>query len=162
MKLSEYIAKNGDKEVSQEELNKLLGIKESKVWKPKYDDWYYVIDFYNLEVCKEKWEDENIEKVWYKIGGIYKTEEEAIFARDKKLFEVKMERYLRENEDEEVDWNNVEQVKYSLYFENNSIEIAYWKSCYFQGSILTTSKMALNYFIKDNEQDIKKYLFGVK
>ena len=161
MKLSEYIAQNGDKEVSQEELNKLLGIKESKMWKPK-EERYWIINDEGL-IEDDYFIENGTDFKRYALGNCYKTKEEAIFARDKKLFEVKMERYLRENEDEEVDWNDFDQSKYYIQFNYNTkeIETDYWGSYSNQGTIVTTSIDLLKQFIKDNEQDIKKYLFGI-
>ena len=159
MKLNEVIAKYGNADVDESKIKEVLGVKESKVWEPSYDEYYF---YYTSSEIYDTRYSTYVDQQLFSIGNCFKTKEEAEFARDKQIFLTKFERYLRENEDEPVDWKNESQVKYSLYFECNLIEIAHWKSCWFQGSILTTSKLALYNFIKDNESDIKKYMFGVE
>ena len=161
MKLNEVIAKYGNQEVDESKIKEVLGVKESKVWKPDLKEKYWYVSVSGI-VSSDTNDENEVDIRMYKFGNVFKTATEAEFARDKQIFLTKFERYLRENEDEPVDWENESQVKYSLYFECNSIEIAHWKSCWFQGSILTTSKLALYNFIKDNEADIKKYMFGVE
>ena len=162
MKLNEVIAKYGNQEVDESKIMEVLGVKESKVWKPKKGEQY----FYNTSGraystvvnCDD---DENI----FNIGNCFKTKEEADFAREKQILLTKFERYLRENEDEPVDWKNESQAKYSVEFNfriNSKICIAVNNYYMKQGTIYTTNFEALNSYVKDNESDIKKYMFGVK
>ena len=121
----------------------------------KFDD--NIIE--NLRMFSFK-DDENL----FNIGNVYKTKEEAEFAREKQIFLTKFERYLRENEDKPVDWSSDIQKKYCVAFDAKR-ERAYadnWANTLFQGTIFTTSKEVLEQFIKDNESDIKKYMFGVE
>lgn len=161
MKLNEVIAKYGNQEVDESKIKEVLGVKESKVWKPNYGEYaYLVLASGGVQVYCSNSKNEK----FYDMGVVYKTKEEAEFARDKKLFEVKMKRYLSEHEDEPVDWGNLRQTKYFVQFNHHkkSIETNFWDVHEVQGAIHTTSRKALEQFIKDNEADIKKYMFGVK
>lgn len=161
MKLNEVIAKYGNQEVDESKIKEVLGVKESKVWIPNEDEQCWFIYGHGVidNIC---WNSKFDEK-YYSYGNVYKTKE-AEFARDKKLFEVKMERYLSEHEDEPVDWGNLRQTKYFVQFNHHrkSIETDFWDVHEVQGAIHTTSRKALEQFIKDNEADIKKYMFGVE
>ena len=164
MKLNEVIAKYGNQEVDESKIKEVLGVKESKVWKPKGDERFYVVAGYGRILSgtsnsMEFWED------YFDVGNCYKTLEEVEFARDKQIFLTKFERYLRENEDEPVNWKNESQAKYSVEFNfriNSKICIAVNNYYMKQGTIYTTNFEALNSYVKDNESDIKKYMFGVE
>ena len=92
MKLNEVIAKYGNQEVDESKIKEVLGVKESKVWKPDLKEKYY------------------------------------------------------------------------LYINSSTETVSPSSLCYmcFQGTIYTTSLESLKAFVKDNEADIKKYMFGVK
>ena len=159
MKLNEVIAKYGNQEVDESKIKEVLGVKESKVWNPKEgEEGWIIYSDGDLGIAKS-----NIQRRLV-CGNFYKTKEEAEFARDKQIFLTKFERYLRENEDEPVDWRNKSQDKWSLFmdYEGNRVITNSWCISRYQGSIFTTNIYALEQFIKDNESDIKKYMFGVE
>ena len=164
MKLNEVIAKYGNQEVDESKIKEVLGVKECKVWKPKSKELYwYISPSGNLN--NSIFSDYRTDIKQFEIGNIYKTEEEAEFARDKQIFLTKFERYLRENEDEPVDWNNESQQKYSIEFNfriKSKISIVVNSYYMKQGVIYTTNFEALNSYVKENESDIKKYMFGVE
>ena len=161
MKLNEVIAKYGNQEVDESKIKEVLGVKESKVWKPEYYEAYYLLDD-DGEVVRSS---ANLTRR-FTFGNCYKTFEEAQFARDKQIFLTKFERYLRENEDEPEDWKDFNKNKYCIRAEHcdNYLELyaVSWCSIQQQGTIYTTNQVALEQFIKDNESDIKKYMFGVE
>ena len=161
MKLNEVIAKYGNQEVDESKIKEVLGVNESKVWKPNYGEFVYLV--FSTGEVDSYFVNDSLDK-FYDMGVVYKTKEEAQFARDKQLFLTKFERYLRENEDEPVDWRNKSQDKWSLFmdYEGNRVITNSWCISRYQGSIFTTNIYALEQFIKDNESDIKKYMFGVE
>ena len=163
MKLNEVIAKYGNQEVDESKIKEVLGVKESKIWKPKDDERFYVVAGYGLILSGTSSSMDFLE-AYLDVGNCYKTLEEAEFARDKQIFLTKFERYLRENEDEPVDYSNQQQNKYYITFihSHKKICVDVWMRIQTQGSILTTSEAVLEQFIKDNESDIKKYMFGVE
>lgn len=163
MKLNEVIAKYGNQEVDESKIKEVLGVKESKVWEPKNGDRYWFVHA-NGDTCTTIFVEKHDVKM-VNFGNVFKTEKEAIFARDKQIFLTKFERYLRENEDEPVDWGNDGQAKYSVEFNcriNSKICVAANNYYMKQGAIYTTNFEALNSYVKENESDIKKYMFGVE
>lgn len=162
LKLSEVVAKYGNVAIDEAKFKEVLGVKESKVWKPKSKELYwYISPSGNLN--NSIFSDYRTDIKQFEIGNIYKTKEEAEFARDKQIFLTKFERYLRDNEDELVDWSSDIQKKYCVAFDTQR-ECAYvdnWANTIFQGTIFTTNENALEQFIKDNESDIKKYMFVI-
>jgi len=160
LKLKEVITKYGNQEVDEQKIKDLLGIKESNVWKPIFGEnaWLVFASGGVQSYCANNELDK-----FYGMGMVFKTKEEAEFARDKQIFLTKFERYLRENEDEPVDWNNYNQDKYCVVIERgiNTLDITSWYSRQFQGVIYTTNEESLKKFIENNEADIKKYMFGI-
>lgn len=161
MKLNEVIAKYGNQEVDESKIKEVLGVKGNKVWKPINHPRFFSI-LHDGTIGNTIWNSSPYCKNAYEIGNCYETKEEAEFARDKRIFLTKFERYLRENEDEPVDLEDLEQPKYCIAFD-------YFKSLYPlkmnvrpQGTIFTSNLKALTSFILYNEKDIKKYMFGVE
>lgn len=153
-----------DTEVTKEQLqaiNDLLGIENSKTWKPKDGEWYYTVT--GLGGVKDTlWTNDFQDNDRYDLGNVFETQEQALFARDKQVFLTKMKRDFIENSDE-VDWGNKDQKKYFLRFDNRGkvIQIDYFNSvkC---SAFNTTNHEWLKQYIKDNEEDIKKYYFEIK
>lgn len=161
MKLNEVIAKYGNADVDESKIKEVLGVKESKVWEPKYDEYYF---YYTCSGIYCTHYSNYTDQQMFSIGNCFKTKEEAEFARDKQIFLTKFERYLRENEYELVDWKNEKQRKYGLLLDsaNGSVQVDARYRYNTQGTINTTNKKILTEFIKGNESDIKKYMFGVE
>ena len=161
MKLNEVIAKYGNQEVDESKIKEVLGVKKSKVWKPEFREPYYFV--YEDGICSDRFET-SADEVRYGLGNCYQTYEETKFARDKQIFLTKFERYLRENEDEPVDWENSKQSKYYLQYQHydSTILVDVWTRHQNQGAIHTTNMTALQAFVRENESDIKKYMFGVE
>ena len=162
MKLNEVIAKYGNQEVDESKIKEVLGVKKSKVWEPSYGEYYC---YYGSSRTHYTSFTTDTDQEMFRIGNCFKTKEEAEFARDKQIFLTKFERYLRENEDEPVDWKSESQNKFSVEVNSRiSHRLCVAVNNYYmkQGAIYTTSYDALNQFIKDNESDIKKYMFGVE
>ena len=159
--LNEVIAKYGNQEVDEQKIKDLLGIKESKIWKPAFGENSWLV-FTSGEV--QSYCATNELDKFYSMGMVFKTKEEAEFARDKQIFLTKFERYLRENEDEPVDWNNYDQDKFCAHLDHmdKCVDVISRYSSQYQGVIYTTNEESLKKFIENNESDIKKYMFGVK
>ena len=161
MNLKEFTKKYGNKEVEEEKLKELLGIKESKVWKPLFDEQYWYVDGWG-DIYQDIWDNTTrIDKHRYSIGNCYKTEEEAVFARDKQIFMTQLERDFIESSDE-IDWNNFFQEKYNLLYHNEEDDIKIDLCRKINSSVsVTTNKEWLRNYIKENDENIKKYLFGI-
>ena len=157
MNLKEFTEKYGNKEVEEEKLKELLGMKVSKAWEPEYSEEYWCVGSFG-DIYKEFWENMEEDKYKYSIGNCYKTEEEAVFARDKQIFTTKLERDFAENSDE-IDWGNMYQNKYQMFIYGDDIAKTFYNSTYL-GVPVTTNREWLEKYIKENEADIKKYYFG--
>ena len=157
MNLKEFTEKYGNKEVEEEKLKELLGMKVSKAWEPEYSEEYWCVGSFG-DIYKEFWENMEEDKYKYSIGNCYKTEEEAVFARDKQIFTTKLERDFAENSDD-IDWGNGDQNKYHMYIFEDNIKIDSYVSMDI-GAPVTTDFGWLQNYIKENEADIKKYYFG--
>ena len=162
MKLNEVIAKYGNADVDESKIKEVLGVKESKVWRPEMNEEYWFASHSGM-VYRDTFENYFSDNGVFQIGNCFKTETEAEFARDKQIFLTKFEHYLRENEDEPVDWSNAVPKHFIKYdYDEREIIFDLWRSIRNQGTFYTTSLEALQAFIKNNESDIKKYMFGVK
>ena len=161
-KLTELIAKYGDKEIDETKFKEVFNIKERKAFMPKIGEryWYACEDgcvenhfFYN----------DDTDRLIIKNSRIFKTKEEAEFERDKRVFMVQMERYSAENSDE-IDWGDDNQPKYCVFYSHSAEKIDWIATfnCQRHGTLYTTNKKWLLQYIQDNEADIKKYMFGIK
>lgn len=157
MNLKEFTEKYGNKEVEEAKLKELLGIKESKVWKPVLGETYWYVDSFG-DIYQNNGENMLGDKYRYNLGNCYKTEGEAIFARDKRIFMTKLERDFIENSDE-IDWGNMYQNKYHMFICEDDIAKSFYNSTYL-GVPVTTNRAWLENYIEENEADIKKYYFG--
>lgn len=158
MNLKEFTEKYGNKEVEEQKLKELLGIKDSKVWKPRYGEVYWSVDSVGV-VCKGIWGNTHFGSYRYDIGNCYKTEEEAIFARDKQIFMTKLERDFEENTIP-IKWKDQWQEKwYIVKIGGKVVADSFWVTQLYGPA--TTNREWLENYIKENEEDIKKYLFGI-
>lgn len=150
----------------RETLLKLVekGNRLNKHWRGKVNDSYYMLsnrgntvrDVESGCACDEQ---------SYRLGNYFKTEEEAVFARDKQLVYQKLKDYALEHNTEEIDWENKTQKKWYIYFDcklnllrgNYNFELKRINEIYF-----TSAKIAENAIKEIGENKIKKYLFGVE
>ena len=166
MKLQEYLEKYGNVEVEEKQLNELLGIKESKVWKPNNGDMYYCINM-DGDVKQTRWSNSIFDDKCYLMGNIYQTEEEAEFAVEKRKVEVELQRFAAEYNEAEIDWNNENQPKYCIYFVYiNSQLKGLDANCYYvshhNGIYFTSIEIAKQAIQAIGEDRLKKYYLGVE
>lgn len=90
--------------------------KVSKVWKPEFDEDYYVIEV-DGEVREYTWYDEGCDEKCYAIGNCFKTREEVEKAVEKAKIYTQLKRLAEENNTEPIDWENEDQNKYYLGYE---------------------------------------------
>lgn len=156
-----------EKEVElTDEQVKEFGLKESKVWKPKYGEEYYYINDYN-EVARSYCGhgDYSADKDLYEIGNCYETEEKAEFERDCQLYLTKYKRWLEEH-NEPIDWTNEKQDKWYAYYDykyNMIFIISYLYHTKNQGTLYATSEQIIKDFIAEiGEDKFKKYILRVE
>ena len=162
MKLQDYISKYGNIEVEEKQLNELLNIKESKVWKPNRGDEYYYIyadgDIKKLIYCGAHYDNDCL-----LLGNVYQTKEEAEFAVEKRKIEIELQRYADEHNDE-IDWNNCNQWKFYIFYDcfNKKIYIDCYLT-YKSNDVYFTSKEIAEQAIEAiGEERLKKYYFRME
>lgn len=100
--------------------------EESKIWKPKDGEEYYVINA-ESEIEKRYWNNDEYDIGSYQMGNCFKTKEEAEKEKEKIIIKKKLERYAEEHNTEKIDWDNPKQSKYHIEIYNNN-KINIWES----------------------------------
>ena len=165
MKLQDYINKHGNVEIEEKQLNELLGIKESKVWKPQLCDKFWSINALG-DIAATYWQSTNDshEALWL-MGNVFKTKEEAEFAVEKRKVKVELQRYADEHNECEIDWEDSSQEKKYIKFHHDYNEFSIRNSFVEQHSntVYFTSKEIAEQAIQAiGEERLKKYYFGVE
>lgn len=148
MKLSEFIEKYGNCEVS-DELMEMLKPKED--WKPQIGEEYCLITTV-LGICYDNYSNTECDNNRLSKRNVYRTEEEAQFALD--MYHFCKERSF------EPDWDDEDQCKYYLYLDCKYKEINYmfdnnlnqFKPFYYQ-----TKEAAQEIIDKYSFEEIEKY-----
>ena len=164
MTLDEY--KNEIKEL-RERLEKLEAEKieepQSKRWKPKYGDNYYVVGF-RRRIISHQWDGDNIDNWYYLAGNCFETYEEAEEYKKQIEYTARYKNYIEEH-NEPIDWNNQLQNKFAVYYDcsDKIIDVEQVKTYKDQGTIYASSEGILWDAIKEiGEDNFKKYVLGVK
>ena len=143
----------------KEELNKQEEPKLGR-WKPEYADKYYYLDS-DGDIYDRKWTDDIVGKKKYKIGNVFKTQEEAQFA----IEQLKVLAELKEYADDDKEWDN-SSTHWSIQYTalNGYIEVGYYSN---------TLSVPFNIYFSSKEQAqkaidvigkgrLKKYYFCVE
>ena len=153
--------------LTKEEREQLLKLvekanrNESKVWKPKYKDKYYLIDDCG-EVIHSFWSGGPnfipMNNNRYDLGNCFKTQEEAEFALERQKVIVELERYALKHNDPtkeptwELGYNRKEKAIHSIEYIDN-----------FVSSIRFTSSNLVDEAIETIGEDrLIKYYFGIQ
>jgi hypothetical protein len=109
----------------KEELHKGERQEENKKkwWSPKIGEKYYTMDETGY-IDETTWDSDAWDGCRFNLGNVFKTREQA----ERELFErqlrFKLKKFAYENNKEEINWNNNQQKKYKVYYDNtdNSLE----------------------------------------
>ena len=131
----------------------------SKVWKPKYGERYHYIDG-SGSIYSAIWFNSIVDNGRWVLGNVFKTQEEAVFARKKRKVEVELERYAKEH-------NGTEFANrcYCIRCEEDGKRLLCdtWATTKIQGTVRFTSRDVLVDAIEAVGKDrILKYIFGVE
>lgn len=154
--------------LTQEERNQLISLVEKsnkpnpkKRWRAERDEGYYYMSNC-LEIIYDVDNGFITDNKHYKMGNYFKTKEEAYFEREKLLVYQELQNYAIEHNESEIDWNNGEQYKYYIFYNNRGVGIGNEKTTMYLGQIYFTSReIAHNAIASIGEDRIEKYLFGV-
>lgn len=87
-------------------------------WKPSNGEVYFYIADYN-GVQRSHWDDDDYDLFRWSVGNVYKTEEQAERALERMKIRTQLEDIaLRLNKGINIDWNDVQQEKYFLFYDN--------------------------------------------
>ena len=106
-----------------------------------------------------------VNEIRYRLGNYFQTKEEAGFARKKQLIYQKLKDYALEHNTEEIDLNNNIQHKWFMRYDNVCKKMRYYcmtSLLHMHQIYFTSEKIARAAVEEIGEDNIKKYLFGVK
>ena len=121
-KYREDIRRN-DKEIIQrlvERVEELQPAPKSSVWKPKNDEKYWYV---GRDGTWEflYWSGDHIDMDFLEHHNVYKTREQAEkAAKHQQRYNMVLQAVLNLEPDQVVDWNDLDQVKYGVVFNNKS------------------------------------------
>lgn len=154
----------------QEERTTLLSLIEkankpkNKVWKPEKGEKYYY-SYSDGSIYYDSNLSSNIHKNRYAIGNCFKTKEEAEFALERQKVITELKRFALEHNEEEIDWSNINQNKYYLYFHHDKNYTCISACTYYQYTqciYYTSIEIARAAIQEIGEERLKKYYFEVK
>ena len=160
MKLSEYIEKYGDCEVT-DEIDKCIVKVPKTVYDLKYGDRYFFLTASGI-VQGGTWSNDSSDFNRQRIGNTFLTEEDAKFARERLKVIAELKKYAKEFSDEEG--KNMNLPKHYLFYDYEDHVISIGCVYYSKGNgIYFGSKEKAQEAIKAVGEDrIKKYYLGVK
>ena len=141
------------------DLEELRGQKKEKYYKPEEGELYWFISEGEVKDYHNYYDTEDIEI--FESQDVYKTKEEAEFYLKKEQLLTQYKRYLLDNEEEPVDWENEIQRKYCACcdYGRQIVEVEWDYTYKNQGAIYTTRKESITEFIeKIGELTFIKYI----
>ena len=154
MKLSDFIKKYGDCEVT-EEMEKCIKKKKGK-WMRECGQFYFLV-FSNGFVARSSWDGDTEDNYRRDFLRIFKTEEEA-----KRYLEIQK---ACKEASFEPDWEDDVQNKYTFYYNycDKQLRVTYHNSCnYGEQFLFETGEIIKDLINKFGEKDIAKYVLGVE
>lgn len=166
MKLSEYIEKYGDCEVT-DEIDKCIVKVPKMVYEPKtiydlkYGDEYFFLTESGI-VQGGIWRDDMISLSMLSIGNMFLTEEDAEFAIERLEVIAELKKYAKEFSDEE--WENRDLNKHCIRYDFRFCIVYVMVSFSIKGTELyfESEEKAKEAIEAVGDDRIKKYYLGVK
>lgn len=158
--------------LSEEEKEQLMSLVEKANkpktgrWKPKKAEKYWAMSIIAINgTTKICWNDNEFDERSFAIGNVFKTEEEAKFALEKRKVESELQDIADElNDGWEPDFTNSAEQKYNIFYDYRSNTIVVDRN--------QTHKFAVVYFKNETiteeaikrigEERLKKYYFEVE
>ena len=158
VKVEEIAEKYKGYEVDEEKLKEFLTLPKPKTaWDLKVGDVYYWTDSCG-EIASCEWSNCKTDIMRRSTGSCFLTREEAEFEVERHKVEVIFLKYGRREF-----LCNRDNWLLSYYDDINKFDIASYNSLASQGTIYFDTKKLLAQVIKEaGEDNIKKYIFGVK
>ena len=139
--------------------------EKSKIWKLEKGRHYYYYDndgrTYESSYCED-----SIDKRRLEFGNCFKTRKEASHMIEKLKVINELKKFALENNEEEIDWKNLKQVKWTIAYHHISkeLELIDWHNTQFSSSdIYFTSKGIAQKAVETIGEDrIRRYYFDVE
>jgi hypothetical protein len=152
------------KELKEELYKRKEEDSKKKWWTPKEgeEDYWYLCD--EGKVFEDTWYATPVDKHRYDTGNCFKTKEQA----EREIFErqlrFKLKKFAYENDEEEIDWNDVNKAKYYIYYSLSNAELDYDFNYMgkIQGIIYFTSKEVVEKAIETFKDDLIRYFTSDK
>lgn len=139
--------------------------EKNKWWEPKKDEKYYII-YGDGSIDYINYDGDYGDKRLMAIGNCFQTEEQAEFMAEKLTVIHELEKFAFENNEEEINWSEYSQRKYTIVFDHKSHDLGLDVWSVNQDSpfnVYFTSKALAKKAIETIGEDrIKKYYFGVE
>lgn len=160
MKLSEFIKKYGDCEVT-DEIDKRIVKGPKTVYDLEYGDMYFFLTAIGTAM-PIIWYDDSGDHNRLSFGNVFLTEEDAEFASERLKVIAELKKYAKEFSDEE--WEKQDLPKHYIIFDYEDHVISIGYVCYLKiNDIYFESEEKAQEAIKAVGEDrIKKYYLGVK
>ena len=145
-----------------EEIERLKKGKEEKYFIPKEGDQYYHLD--RTGYVSYYYDEHETDKKILERQIPCRTEEEAEFYDQKRIYETDYRKHLLDHEEEPIDWKDDRQNKYYAYhvYDEKRIGTCFHCEIKVQGTIYTTREESIYEFAKEIGEDnfIKYILIG--
>lgn len=150
--------------------------KKSKVWKPKNNENFYIINqngdvdyvagLSNSTFAISYNEYLTSRQNKYEIGNCFQTKEKAEFAVERLKVIAELKRFAQEHNEKEIDWRDYSQCKYYIYCEYHEhveyIDVGCVKECKSNDIYFTSEEIAQQAIEAIGKDRIKKYYFEVE
>ena len=160
MKLSEYIEKYGDCEVT-DEIDKCIVKMPKTVYDLKDGDWCFFLTESGT-IMKGIWRDDSGDHNRIRLGNVFLTKEDAEFTVERLKVIAELKKYAKEFSDEE--WLNQSIVKHYIIFdyEDHVINIGYVCFTKVSDIYFESEEKAQEAIEAVGEDRVKKYYLEVK
>lgn len=160
MKLSEYIEKYGDCEVT-DEIDKCIVKAPKTVYDLKKGDGYFYL-FNTGTIENAVWSCHQIDYDRSFIGNVFLTKEDAEFAKERLKVIAELKKYAKEFSDEE--WEKMNSPKHYLVYDYEEYVVRICVVRFMKNNVIyfESEEKAKEAIEVVGEERIKKYYLGVK
>lgn len=145
------------------ELEEQLNNPETKIFKPKKNDEYYIITN-KASIDDDVWLDNAVDNARYDIGNCFETAEEAEFEIEKGKVTAELKRFAIEH-NEPIDWNDPAACKYTICSDmliEHNIEFASTGRFKRNDIYFSSKELARQAVAEVGEDRVKKYYLEVE
>ena len=141
MNETELLQKIKDAEQQLADARRMLEeYRKSGAVRPDIDEEYYYIDSY-ARVIRTTWlDDENLDKIKFEIGNVFRTYDDAEREIRRRKTHQKLKELAAELNTEPIDLNNCLQYKWFVYYHaiDKNVRMTYTRATYAPGKVYFT------------------------